>query len=67
MEPSLLATYILIDVEHRSAVPIMIQILCSAKFQHVGQVGNLRADCQSAQTGRVNNPLQDGILPHFCG
>jgi hypothetical protein len=31
----------------------------------VGQVGNLRADCQSAQTARVNNPLQDGILPHM--
>ena len=30
----------------------------------MGQVGNLRADCQSAQTARVNNPLQDGILPH---
>jgi hypothetical protein len=32
--------------------------------KHVGQVANLRADCQSAQTARVNNPLQDGILPH---
>jgi hypothetical protein len=31
----------------------------------VGQLGNLRADCQSAQTARVNNPLQDGILPHM--
>jgi hypothetical protein len=30
----------------------------------VGQVGNLRADCQSAQTARVNNPPQDDILPH---
>jgi hypothetical protein len=31
----------------------------------VGQVGNLRADCQSALTARVNNPLQDDILPHI--
>ncbi len=31
----------------------------------VGQVGNLRADWQSAQTARVNNPLQDAILPHY--
>ncbi len=29
----------------------------------MGQDGNLRADCQSA-LGRVNNPLQDDILPH---
>ena len=35
------------------------------QFQDVGQVGNLRADCQSAQTARVNNPLQDNILPHI--
>ncbi len=37
------------------------------QFQHegqVGNVGNLRADCESAQTVRVNNPLQDDILPH---
>jgi hypothetical protein len=27
----------------------------------VGQIANLRADCQSE---RVNNPPQDGILPH---
>ncbi len=31
----------------------------------MGQVGNLRADCQSALTARVNNPLQDDILPHI--
>jgi hypothetical protein len=24
----------------------------------------LRADCQSAQNGRINNPPQDDILPH---
>jgi len=29
----------------------------------VGQVANLRADCQSA-LGRVDNPPQDAILPH---
>jgi hypothetical protein len=26
------------------------------QFRIVGQVGNLRADCESAQTARVNNP-----------
>jgi hypothetical protein len=31
---------------------------------HVGQVGNLRADWQSAQTGAVSNRAQDAILPH---
>jgi hypothetical protein len=30
----------------------------------VGQVANLRADWQSAQFGRVDNPPQDDILPH---
>jgi tetratricopeptide (TPR) repeat protein len=30
----------------------------------VGQVANLRADCQSALAERVNNPLQEAILPH---
>ncbi len=35
------------------------------QFQQVGQVGNLRADSQSAQTARVSNPLQDDILPHI--
>jgi len=26
------------------------------QFRHVGQVANLRADCQSAQKARVSNP-----------
>jgi hypothetical protein len=29
-----------------------------------GRLANLRADWQSAQLGRVNNPPQDGILLH---
>jgi hypothetical protein len=33
----------------------------------VGQVAKLRADGQSAQTARVNNPPQDGILPYKLG
>jgi hypothetical protein len=28
----------------------------AAPSKNLGQVGNLRADCQSAQTARVNNP-----------
>ncbi len=44
---------------------ITAKIAVVGQFQDVGQVGNLRADCQSAQTARVNNPLQDNILPHI--
>jgi hypothetical protein len=33
-------------------------------IQRVGQVVNLRADCQLVQTARASNPLQDNILPH---
>jgi hypothetical protein len=30
----------------------------------VGQVANLRAECQSAPDCAVNNRAQDAILPH---
>ena len=43
----------------------IIALYNDSAHSHVGQVGNLRADCQSAQTERVSNPLQDDILPHI--
>ena len=33
-----------------------LTLMVVAQFEHVGQVDNLRADWQSAQTARVNNP-----------
>ena len=34
------------------------------QFQRVGQVDNLRADCQSAQRRGLTTRAQDDILPH---
>jgi hypothetical protein len=34
------------------------------RLGRVGQVDNLRADCQSVQTCAVNTRAQDTILPH---
>jgi hypothetical protein len=49
MEPSLILLYILIDVEHWSAVPIMIQILCSAKLR--GECGAKEEVCPALRLG----------------
>ncbi len=35
------------------------------QFQHVGQVGNLPPIANRRKLQRVNNPLQDDILPHI--